>query len=345
MKNSLISIVAIIGLLFFASCSFTTYLPSEYSSNHITTSINSFGNYNFFNKTFYIESGDENISSNDVEFKEYANYLANCLKFFRGAKEIEDKKNADICILINYGISDESYIEQVPIPIYGNKGISSISTRTRGSVKTTNVSYNTGITGYNNVNQRVDNYYRFLNIYGYDNNSTNMLWKVNLSSSGSNNDLRYILPYMIYSASSSIGVSSEITQKRTIYNGNYFFKNWKNGKAFNDNYTEMPKYSSTNAIDNIKIASVEKLSTETIVVIYKYGCVNWSISPKTYIEYNGQKYMIKNADDYELGKKIKKECGARYVRLHFQAIPLNAKNINISEGTKKGLMWKDVSLK
>lgn len=96
----------------------------------------------------------------------------------------------------------------------------------------------------------------------------------------------------------------------------------------------------------MQIAIVEKLSTETIVVFRKSGCISWySISPQTYIEYNGQKYMVKSADGYELGKKIRNECGTRYLRLHFQAIPSYAKNINISEGMKNGWVWNGVSLK
>ena len=96
----------------------------------------------------------------------------------------------------------------------------------------------------------------------------------------------------------------------------------------------------------MQIAIVEKLSNETIIVFRKSGCHGWySISPETYIEYNGQKYKVKSADGYELGKKIRNECGTRYLRLHFQAIPSIVKTINISEGVKNGWFWNGVTIK
>lgn len=101
-----------------------------------------------------------------------------------------------------------------------------------------------------------------------------------------------------------------------------------------------------NASNVMQIAMVERLSTETIVVFRKSGCISWySFSPQTHIEYNGRKYMVKSSDEYELGKKIRHECGTRYLRLHFQAVPSKAKTINISEGIKKGWVWNGVSIK
>jgi hypothetical protein len=126
----------------------------------------------------------------------------------------------------------------------------------------------------------------------------------------------------------------------------YYFRCWKQGVLFNDNLVGFPEYTSTNADNHMQIVIIEKLSTETIVVFRKSGCINWySISPQTYIEYNGQKYMVKSTDGYELGKNIRNECGTRYLRLHFQAIPSSAKIINISEGTKNGWVWKGVAIR
>ncbi|GHT03213.1 hypothetical protein FACS189440_00230 [Bacteroidia bacterium] len=332
------------------------------------------------NKTFYIESGDNNVSSSDVEFREYANYVATSLKL-QGAKETYDKKNADMCILVNYGISDESYTETVPFPIWGQTGISSISTtstttgsaygsasgsatrignsvygQSSGSVygnsttnTTTKVNPSYGITGYTSVDRRVSMYCRILNIYGYDNKQTTsatMLWKTNLSSCGNSSDLRNILPYMAYAAWGNMGKSSGGNNEYTIFLEDYYFRCWKQGTLFNDNVIGFPKCTSTNAGNYIQIAIVEKLSTETIVVLRKSGCIGWyAISPQTHIEYAGQKYMIKSADGYELGKKIRNECGTRYLRLHFQAIPSTATTINISEGTKNGWVWNGVSIR
>lgn len=365
-------------LILLTSCGSTTYLSNGYGTRYVT-SINSFGNYNVVGKTFYIESGDKNVSSSDVEFREYANYVATSLKL-QGAKETNDKKNADMCILLNYGISNESYTETVPIPIWGQTGISSINTtstttssaygsasgsatkignsvygQSSGSAygnsttnTTTRVNPNYGITGYTSVDRRVSMYCRVLNIYGYDNKQTSsatMLWKTNLSSCGKSSNFRNVLPYMAYAAWGNMGKSSSGNEENTTFEEDYFFRCWKQGALSNNNLTTFPKYTSTNADNGMLIAIVEKLSNETIIVFRKSGCSGWySISPQTYIEYNGQKYQVKSADGYELGKKIRNECGTRYLRLHFQPIPSNAKTINISEGTKNGWVWNGLKI-
>jgi hypothetical protein len=374
-------IFILVSVLAFSSCSSTTYLLNGYGTR-INTSVSSFGNYNMVGKTFYIESGDKDISSDDVEFREYANYVATSLKL-QGATETYDKKNADMCILVNYGIYDESYTETVPFPIWGQTGISSISTtsNTTGSVygsaygnatvignsvygsasgsaygnsttkTTTNVTPSYGITGYTSVDRRVSMYCRVLNIYSYDNKQTNspaMLWKTNLSSCGSSNDLRSILPYMAYTAWGNMGKSSGSNEEYTMFLDDYFFRCWKQGILFDKNLTTFPKYDFTNAGNNMQIAIVEKLSNETVVVLRKSGCIGWyGVAPTMHIEYGGRKYYVKNADGYELGKKIRNECGTRYLRLHFEAIPANASTINVSEGdkVKNGWKWNGLKIK
>lgn len=104
-----------------SSCASTTYLNNglEY-----VTRVDHFGDYDVKGKTFYFESGDESVSSNDVEFKEYAGYYAENLRI-KGAKETTDKENADICILMNYCITDESYQETIPVPDFGKTTIAS----------------------------------------------------------------------------------------------------------------------------------------------------------------------------------------------------------------------------
>jgi hypothetical protein len=361
------------------SCGSTIYLSNGYGTR-ITTSVNSFGNYSVSGKTFYIESGDKNVSSSDVEFREYASYVATSLKL-QGATETYDKKNADMCVLVNYGISDESYTETVPIPIWGQTGIASINTtstttgsaygstygsatkignsvygQASGSVygnsttnTTTRVNPTYGVTGYTSVDRRVSMYCRVLNIYAYDNKRTSdatMLWKTNLASCGNSSDMRNVLPYMAYAAWGNMGKSTDGNEEYSTFIDDYYFRCWKQGVLFSSNLIGFPKYASTNADRTMQIAIVEKLSTETIVVFKKSGCPGWySIAPTTYIEYGGRKYMVKSADGYELGKKVRNECGTRYLRLHFQAIPSSAKSINISEGTKNGWVWNGLSIK
>lgn len=352
------------------SCVSTTYLNS-YTPEY-TTSVSSFGNYNLVGKTFYIESGAKSISSSDVEFREYSNYIATTLKL-QGAKETSDKKNADMCILVNYGISDESYTETVPVPIWGQTGISSISTSSNttgsaygsatrignsvyGSVQgnsstntTTIVNPSYGITGYTSVDRRVSRYCRVLNIYSYDNKQTaepTMLWKTNLLSCGSSSDLKKVLPYMAYTAWGKLGNSTDGTESYTTLEDDYLFRCWKQGILNQSNITTFPNVNQTNVPSYMQIAIVEKTNSETILILRKSGCLSWyRIDPNTYIEYSGQKYFIKSIDNYTLGQKIKKECGVRYLRLHFPSIPDNAKYINVKENVENGWEWNGVTIR
>jgi hypothetical protein len=368
-------------LLFLSSCVSTTYLSNGYGTRY-ETSVNSFGNYNMVGKTFYIESGDNNISSTDVEFREYADYVAISLEL-QGAIETSDKKNADMCILVNYGITDESYTESVPMPVWGRTGISSINTISQtnasaygsaygsatlignsvygsayGSVSgnsatntNTQVNYNYGITGFHNVDRKVTVFRRVMNIYTYDNQQTanpRMIWKTNLLSDGYSNDLRKIIPYMAYTAWGKMGKSSDGWKDWLTFDNDYYYQCWKNGSLLSQNVIGFPKIKTTNVPDYITIALVEKKQDETIVVIRKTGCINWyNIASTIYIEYAGRKYNVKYADYYKLGTKIVKECGTRYIRLHFPAIPKNATSINISEGdnVKKGFRWEGVAIR
>ncbi|MDR1562788.1 MAG: hypothetical protein LBS54_06880 [Dysgonamonadaceae bacterium] len=346
-------------------------------------------------KTFYVESGDKNISSNDVEFREYAEYIKESLRL-SGAEETYDKKGADMCILVNYGISDESYTETVPVPIWGQTGVSSIRTtsKTTGSASgsahgsasrignsiygsaygstsgsstttaTTNVTPSYGITGYTNVDRRVSLFRRVVNVYAYDNQQTSepvMLWKTNLISEGSSIDLRRVVPYMAYIAWGRMGKSTGEMKEYKVYENDYFFLCWKQGMLTNRNITAYPIYRSSNAAhSNFDITIVEKTDDETIVVMRKDGCITtwYNILPSMCIECNGQQYYIHSVDHYTLGKKIYNECGIRYFRMHFPAIPSNVHNINIREDevkpfikstrysiNKKGFEWIGLLIK
>lgn len=373
----LYSVISLTMSFVLTSCVEVTYLNNGYGIRY-ETSVNSWGQYNLYGKTYYIESGDKNTSSSDLEFREYTKYLVENLKL-QGAIITTDKKNADLCILMNYSIADESYTESIPIPIWGATGISSINTvsNTRGSAygsaysyggytsgsvygssttnARTNVNYNYGITGVQNVNRYVKNFARVVNIYAYDNMDTSaehrMLWKTNLASSGSSNDLRKVMPYIMYISWGELGHNSDGWQEYQVFEDDYMFQCWKQGVLSNPNITTFPRCDQTNVNDKIRIAFVEKLSEETVICLRKTGCESWySISPYTYIQYGGQRFRVSYADNYELGTKIRKECGTRYIRLHFPVNLRNVSSFDYVEYTNKketdyGFMWRGVKVK
>lgn len=342
------NIVVVLVTLLMASCVNTTYLSN---GSKYVVSVNSWGNYDLKGKTFYIESGNERVLSTDLEFREYSDYLAEDLRL-EGAIITTDKKNADMCILMNYSIADESYTETIPVPIYGRTGISSINTTsgTRGSAygsayslggftlgsisgnsttnTQTNVKYNYGVTGYHNVDRRVTQFARVVNVYAFDNKNTSsepiMLWKTNLYSLGSSSDFRKVMPYIMYIGWEGLGNNTGGWNEYIVYENDYIFKCWKQKVLSNPYLTIAPEYEYTNASSQFKICFVEKLQNETIIGLRKTGCSQYKISPYTYIQYNGERVRVSYADNYELGSKIKQECGTRYFRLHF---PVNLDDV------------------
>lgn len=336
-----------------SSCAETTYLSNGYGT-YCDTKVNSYGNYDFKGKTFYIESGDESISSNDLEFKEYAWYLAEVFRIC-GAIETDDKDNADLCVLFNYSITDKSYTENIPIPEFGRTSIA--STTTKGS--TTTYNYNYGTTGYHYVQNNVDNYVRVINVYGFDNKRRDvepiMLWKSNLVSEGSSDNLRNVIPYMLSIAKGGkvFGKNSNKVNENNYpyreYKDDYIFTCFKKGLLSNPNLMMSPKFNRIKLINNLSIEYVEKRETETIICVHKWGCLTYSISPELYIVYNGKQTRVEYAEDYNLGSIIYDECGFRYFVLHFPVNIDDTDSFELREYTNKKHIkynsWGTVELK
>ncbi|MDP3453590.1 MAG: hypothetical protein Q8R90_11625 [Bacteroidales bacterium] len=373
-------------LLFFSFiCLFTSCLKTYYYSESIVysqrkrydVSLNSYGNYNLQGKTFYLESGDNKVSSYDVEFKEYADYVVKALKL-EGAIETNNKENADMCILVTYGISDESYRETVPIPIWGQTGISSINTTTnttgssQGTITrvgntiygaaqgnsttntTTTVNPTYGITGYTSVDRKVTQFRRVLNIYAYDNIQTDktiMLWKTNIISDGHSSDLRILIPVMAFCGSDYMGNSSGETKNYYLFEDQDDFLSWKKDMPQDPNVVSYPKFNSSNVNPNdFIITKINKTKDETIIdfIAFNTGYVlfKFKISPNTYIEFEKQQYKVISAGNIVLGEnKDVPKNGSWEFRLHFPAIPSNADYINISDGMSSGWKWNGVKLK
>ena len=313
-----------------SSCASTTYLNND---TWCVTERKSFGDYDVKNKTFYIESGDESVSSSDLEFKYYAGYYAENLKI-KGAIETADKENADICILLNYCITDKSYQETIPIPEFGRTSIA--STTTKGS--TTTYQYNYGTTGYHYVQNNVSNYLRVVNVYAYDNKSRDsepvMLWKTNYKSEGYSGDLRKVIPYMLYSDNYFFYGENE----------DYLFKCWSHGQMSSPNFfgVEMNKsnyYGEKR--NNETITFVQKGNNETIVCVVKWGYKSYKFSSELYIVCNGKQtkasyaesFDSKNAINYQLGSNIRNESGVRYFVFHFPVDLGDADSFEIGEYT------------
>lgn len=203
MKNA--KIIFLLLIILCTTINLNAKLKDHFSCYDVK--IKSFGQYDLKNKSFYIISGDEYISNNDIEFKEYASWVSYALKL-NGAIEVEEYAEADITVLLSYDITDKSYTEKIPRPIYGATGINSVTTKYTqnydGSIITasSSVGYRYGVTGVYYQENEINKFLRILNIYVYDNKERNngMVAKLNVSSMGSTNNLRTVFPALAYVA-------------------------------------------------------------------------------------------------------------------------------------------------
>ena len=194
------------------------FLGSCRSHSHFVVNVNTWGNYNLNGKTFYLESGNEGVSSNDLEFIEYAKYLHENLKN-QGATRAINKQNADVRIVMTYDITDKSHNEAVRKPRYDSEGT---------------------IIGYEYVQDNVSEFERVVEVCAYDNRSKEsgpiMLWKTNLKSSGWSSNLREVIPFMIYSGKDKFGKDTSGWLEYTIYSNDNAFLKWKENALSNSNY-------------------------------------------------------------------------------------------------------------
>lgn len=281
------------------------------SNSQITVNINSFGTYDMNGKTYYIESCMDNLPTNDLEFKEYASYIDMVMKM-KGAIRCDNHNSADIVILMHFDITDESYLINVPKPIFGQY-LSSINTtsNSNGSVNldgfsnsygtmdadgiysrgygnitangsmttTTNSYYNYsyGITGYHNVTTKVDNYHSVINLYAYDNKRIDipeMLWKTNISSEGNVSDYRIVFPYLAFSTIPFIGNDTRMKITETMDPNNYIYKLWINGRLF-DRAIYHPKCKRIETDKLLELVVSERNDDEIIITVREGYSSSW----------------------------------------------------------------------
>ena len=177
-------------------------------NTYFKTETSSFGKYSMSGKTYYILPCNPNLSANDLEFVYYRDIIRQVMVRHK-ATYTNDMDSADVCILLDYAITDESYMATTSVPVWGRTGIASVTTtsRTTGNVygnintygsgsaystgntvsananvstygnaygsstttTTQNYNYNYGVTGYRQETYKVDQYLRVLHLYAYDN--------------------------------------------------------------------------------------------------------------------------------------------------------------------------------
>lgn len=147
-------------------------------------------------KTYIISSAMKGVSDNDLQFREFARYVANALSQ-KGYKRTDSKENADLLIRLAYGI-----------------GSPKTETSTNTYTTSGGYSYQVGWTWIHvpptteTVTTSSTTYARFLILEAYDSKNHSQLWKTTLKSEGRVGDLRISLPYIITGGSPYFGTNT-----------------------------------------------------------------------------------------------------------------------------------------
>ena len=359
---------------------FCLYSSISVAASHYGVEVMSFGEYDMNGKTFIIIPANEHIDENDLEFKEYSGYIKKLLATV-GAKEASKPEIADICILMNYEITNQSYSETVAIPVFGKTGINSITTNSQSTgtsnayvnantstygnsssgtaygnasgssntTSTTNINYSYGIAGYNNVQRHVEDYLRVINLYAYENKDVEkpvMTWKTNIMSDGTTNSLKPIVTVMAFGALGLVGTSK--TEKIKIQSDNKNFQLFSTFKINGDNVYVLPTISSFSADERLRIVAIERKPNETVITFYNEGIPYISISKNMYLEFDGNKIYPTSSENIKLSRQEKNKT---FFTITYPAIPKDIKSINLSEeddtkirDVKKRKYWKSIKL-
>lgn len=204
----------------------------------VVTSVNSLALPNIQSmRSYLLIPSTPNVSQNDLQFREYANYVNRLLELKGYTLAIDEQP--DIVIFLGYGVGEpEESVNTYQMPIIGTSpsGISSINgTLTQNSINTrvdaTVVEQrNLAITGYTTHTNKTVSFSRHLELYAVD-FSTYLssrelipVWQTTVTSRGSNADLRYIFPYLVAASNKFIANDSGSIIEITVRQDNLLKK-------------------------------------------------------------------------------------------------------------------------
>lgn len=174
-------------------------------------------------KTKYILlPANEGVAECDLQYREYTSYVERALNS-RGYIKSASFQEADIAIFLGYGIgAPKTHQYTYSLPAYGQTGVSSSHTNSTVNVYGNNATYSGtttytpsyGVTGSTTQSGEYTTYFRymFLNAYDLDEyrktKKEQEVWKTTITSSGSSNDLRQILPILVAASKPHIGTNT-----------------------------------------------------------------------------------------------------------------------------------------
>jgi hypothetical protein len=183
-------------------------------------------------------SGNKDATPNDLQFQEFAAYLARALDS-RGFVYAQNSEDADLAILLSYGIGEpQTNNYTYSLPVWGQTGVSSAYTYGTASAYGNTATYSGtttyeptyGITGYTTHTGSKTTYFRYVVITGYDyevfkeTDKEIQLWQTKITSVGESGDLRQVFPILIGAAVPYIAKNTGKKVPVTLYESDNIVK-------------------------------------------------------------------------------------------------------------------------
>lgn len=334
------------SILFLSLILAATFAYADYPSYHgvpgkYDTYITAFGELELQDLKFFIEPADENISPDDLEFKEYASYVAAYFVMW-GAKQVDDIKDADVFILADFGIGETKPLVYHR-PIYGNTGVASQRTTYYKNSSYTSYSYSHGVVGYDT--KEVDQYRKYINLHAYkleNEKNPTPVWKAEIVCTSSGSSLAKAIPVMMWNVRYWIGEKTDGASRQfpcslsghewaDIMEYNHFSKFISQGKGttwhgLGTGWTFWGKTAKTLLFPSVLYNGDDYTDIIFFCPIYDIANIlsttsEYKIPSDTYIEYNGKRYKATKAFGCELDKKKKYDWNQRTFTIRFERIP------------------------
>jgi len=192
--------------------------------------------------TYFLKHASNPATDITLQFREYASLVERTLRS-KGLVRVLDSDQAQLVVLLDYGIGDEKRTSRVySVPTFGQTGNTATynpGVSYRGQVQIPPSVTNTptmGVTGSSTGSVVDSSYDRWLKLTAISspefktNGTIRELWQVDVKSTGSSNDLRRILPIMVYAAREYIGVNTGKAVDIKVKDGKKDFQSFLNSR-------------------------------------------------------------------------------------------------------------------
>ena len=199
---------------------------------HYSVSVSGFNDPTFTGgRTYWLLSGKKDVTTDDLEFREFASYLRSGLNQ-AGFMEAPGFDRADLAVFISYGSGNaKEHNYSYSLPIYGQTGGGTYNfSGTTFSGSSTATTYGTiqqqpqyGVVGSQQISGTEINYLRYLVVDVLDAKKFQLekkvvpVWKTEVSSWGRVDDIRYAMPPLVVAATPYFGKN---TKQRLFFNIN-----------------------------------------------------------------------------------------------------------------------------